>query len=129
MKNPFKAANIMDTAINVGIGGAANVSADYAMSQVSQLASLGEDTKNYIKICVGIVGGTLVSNKYLRAAVNGIATVGVSNLVASLMGTESATDAASGLKPGTIGRLRAGSRYYRGGSRRVAGTTTDFMGC
>lgn len=131
MKNPFKKSNIMDTVVNVGIGGAANAAADYAMAQIDQLASLEDSTKNYIKVGVGVLGGSMVSNKYLRAAVDGIATVGVSNIVNGLI-SGATTQAASGLPKGTIGRLRPGNRYFARGGRRVAGVAgnnSSFMGC
>lgn len=130
IKNPFKKGNIMDTVVNVGIGGAANAAADYAMAQIDTLASLEDSTKNYIKVGIGVLGGSMVSNKYLRAAVDGIATVGVANIVSGLIGG-SATPAA-GLPQGTIGRVRPGNRYFRtAAKRRVAGvgTNTSFMGC
>lgn len=128
IKNPFKKGNIMDTVVNVGIGGAANAAADYAMSQIDTLASLEDSTKNYIKLGIGVLGGTMVSNKYLRAAVDGIATVGVADIVKGLLAGDAPTTTTSGLKPGTIGRVRPGNRYFRNRGK-VAGTTSDFMGC
>ena len=44
----------------------------------------------------------MVSNKMLRAAADGVATVGVSNLIAGLM-SESDAQPASGLPYGTVG--------------------------
>ena len=62
----------------------------------------------------------MTNNKYIGAAVHGIATVGVSNLVAGLMNdttetttTEPTTTATAGLAPGTIGRARLGNPTYR----------------
>lgn len=123
MKNLFKKSNIIDTVVNVGVGGAANVAIDYAFSQVDMLASLGETTKNAIKIAAGAVAGAMISNKYARAAADGIATVGAANLIASYMPEAKATE---GLPEGTIGRIRLGQRGFRRG--KVAGVHgADFM--
>lgn len=129
-KNPFKKKGITDTLINVGIGGAANVAMDYVVSSVDALSSLDSKTINAIKIGVGVLGGTMTTNKMLRAAVDGIATVGVSNLVASLMdGTTNSTSGTAGIPNGTIGAIRLGNRNFaRRGSRRVAGLAADVMG-
>ncbi len=131
MKNPFKKQSVIDTLVNVGIGGAANVAFDYAAAKIDAIASLESTTKNAIKIGIGVLGGTMIRNKYARAAVDGIATVGVSNLVASyITDTPEAAASASGLPYGTIsgvGRLRLGQRGFRRG--RVAGVGgADFMG-
>ena len=130
MKNPFKKQSVIDTLVNVGIGGAANVAFDYAAAKIDAIASLESTTKNAIKIGLGVLGGTMIRNKYARAAVDGIATVGVSNLVASYITDAPAAESASGLPYGTIsgvGRLRLGQRGFRRG--RVAGVGgADFMG-
>lgn len=131
MKNPFKKSSIIDTAINVGVGGAANVAMDYVFTQVDALASLEPMTKNIVKIVAGAVGGSMVSNKYVRAAADGVATVGVSNLIASYMGTEETatpeTAAPAGLAKGTIGRAyRMGQRGFRKVSG-IAGEAGAFM--
>ena len=130
MKNPFKKSSAVSTLINVGIGGAANVAVDYAWGQIDTLAGLGETTKNAIKIAAGAIGGSMVKNQYAAAALHGIATVGVSNLIASyLPGAEDSTSTTAGLPEGTIGRLRMGQRgFARRG--RVAGVQgADFMSC
>lgn len=125
MKNPFKKSSIVNTVVNVGIGGAANVAMDYVYANVDALASLGENTKNAIKIAAGAIAGSMVSNQYARAAADGIATVGAANLIASYITPETADTtaadaaAASGLPSGTIGRIRMGQRGFRRG--RVAG--------
>lgn len=100
-KNPFKKSSIIDTVVNVGIGGAANVAIDYVVSQVDAIQSLGDTTINAGKIALGALVGSMVSNKMLRAAADGVATVGVSNLIAGLMSDESKP--ASGLPYGTVG--------------------------
>lgn len=114
-KNPFKTKSIIDTVINVGIGGAANVAIDYVVGQVEAIQSLGNTTINALKIAAGAVVGSMVSDKFARAAADGIATVGVSNLIAGLMSEDTATPSpASGLPYGTIsGRVRPGNRAYR----------------
>lgn len=115
MKNPFKKSSIVDTIINVGVGGAANVAMDYARAQFSTLASLEDTTYNAIKIAVGALGGSMSKNKYVRAAVDGIATVGAANLISGYI----APDAAPAEGVPFIGRLRAGQRGYR---RAIRGT-------
>lgn len=110
----------MDTVVNVGVGGAANVAVDYAWGKVDFLAGLGETTKHAIKIAGGAILGSMVKNKYLRAAADGIAVVGVSNLIESyLPGVETKTEPGSGLPEGMIGRVRLGQRGFR--RARVAG--------
>ena len=118
MKNPFKKSSAIDTLTNVGVGGAANVAIDYAVSQVEMLATADPMYVNIGKIAVGALGGSMVKNKYARAAMDGIATVGVSNLISSLLndtegGSELATtDKMSGLAKGTIGSMIPGNRKY-----------------
>lgn len=135
-KNPFKKKGITDTLTNVGIGGAANVAIDYAVSKVDALSSLDATTLNAIKIGVGVLGGTMTTNKFIQAAVHGVATVGVSNLVQGLLdetatGTDTGTSTTSGLAKGTIGVIRPGNPYYRRPIRKrsVAGVGSNgFMG-
>ena len=128
-KNPFKKKSITDTLINVGIGGAANVAMDYVVSSVEALRSLDSKTINAIKIGVGVLGGTMTTNKMVRASVDGIATVGVSNLVASLMDGTTSTSGTAGIPNGTIGAFRLGNRnFVRRGNRRVSGLNADVMG-
>lgn len=121
-KNPFKKQSIIDTVVNVGIGGAANVAIDYVVNQVDAIKSLGDTTVNALKIVAGAVVGSMVSNKIARAAADGVATVGVSNLIAGLMaGETTTTETTSGLPYGTIGRVvRPGNRAYRR-AHRVSG--------
>ena len=120
-KNPFKKQSIVDTVVNVGIGGAANVAIDYVVSQVDAIQSLGDTTINAAKIALGAVAGSMVSNKMLRAACDGIATVGVSNLVKGLMdGDTTSKEDVKGLPYGTIGRVIPGNRAYRR-ARKVSG--------
>lgn len=120
----------MDTVVNVGIGGASNALIDLGWNKVDFLAGLGDTTKNAIKIVGGAVVGSMISNKYARAAADGIATVGVSNLVAGLLPSDE-TAAPAGLADGTIGRIRLGQRgFARRAGKRVAGVAgSNFMGC
>lgn len=127
MKNPFKKSSIVDTVVNVGIGGAANVGMDYLFGQVDALASLGDTVKNAIKIGVGAIGGSMVSGssaKYLRPAFDGIATVGASQLIDGLIsGTATATPT-TGVP--FIGR--AGKKIGQRGYKSVKGTgVVPFM--
>lgn len=129
-KNPFKKQSIIDTVVNVGIGGAANVAIDYVVSQVEAIQSLGETTINAGKIALGAVVGSMVSNKMLRAAADGVATVGVSNLISGLMAGEATSGlpyGTVGLPHGTIGRrmVPGNSAYRRKG--RVGGIGEGLM--
>lgn len=130
MKNPFKKSAILDTVVNVGIGGAANVAMDYAFVKIDYLAGLGATAKKAIKIAVGAIGGAMTNNKYLRAAADGIATVGASELINDYINPTETTD---GLPDGTIaggcGRVRRmGQRGFR--RAKVAGVQgADFMSC
>lgn len=118
-KNPFKKSNVVDTLINVGVGGAGNVAADYLINNVDMLKSLDADTINLGKFVVGSVGSAMVSNKYVKALMDGFAVVGASNYISSLM----ADQTTSGVPAGTIGRARyiAPRRAY---ARRFAGKTS-----
>ena len=114
MKNPFKKSSIVDTLINVGVGGAANAAMDYAVANVDMLSGLDAQPVNFIKIGVGAFGGSMVSSKYARAGFDGLATVGASDLIKSYIGGESAEPA-----PATtegvpfIGKIRMGQRGFR----------------
>lgn len=137
-KNPFKKQGIIDTLTNVGIGGAANVAMDYLVDSVDSLKTMDSTTINAIKIGVGVLGGTMTTNKMIRAAVDGIAVVGVSNLVQGLIGDTGSSSVSSGsgsdksglagLPGGTIGRLRLGNRYFRKTAPGVAGVAGGIMG-
>ena len=133
MKNPFKKQSIMDTLTNVGIGGAANVAIDYAVSQIDQLASVDPTYINVGKIAIGAIGGAMSKNKLVRAAVDGIAVVGVSNLVAGLIAgdtpAETAAPGTAGLAKGTIGRPMLGNRrYIRRHVSGIGASANAFMG-
>lgn len=110
VKNPFKKQNIIDAAINVFIGGVANVAVDYAIFNIDMLATQSDKTINIGKLVLGAVGSTMVSDKMIKAALDGIAVVGVSNLSKSLMtvtSTASSTnEGTNGVARGTIGRVR-----------------------
>lgn len=116
----------MDTIVNVGVGGAANVAMDYAFAKIDALASLGDTTKKAVKIAVGAIGGAMTNNKYLRAAADGIATVGASELISDYITPTATTE---GLPEGTIGRIRRmGQRGFK--RAKVAGVGgADFMSC
>ena len=132
MKKLFKKQSIIDTAVNVGVGGAANVGIDYAVSSIDALATLDPMYINLGKIAVGVLGGTMIKNKVARAAVDGIAVVGVSNLVKDLMAGDTTTEPAattSGLAKGTIGRTIPGNRrYMRNRVSGIGAAASSFMG-
>ena len=111
MAKLFKKKGLTDTLLNVGVGGAANVAIDYAWNALGDTVSSLDEYKNIIKVAGGALVGTMVTGKVARAAADGVAVVGVSNLIAGLMGTSS-EPATSGLPKGTIGAVRTGSPYF-----------------
>lgn len=126
-KNPFKKSSIKDTLVNVGIGGAANAAIDYAWEQIDAVKQYDE-YKDAGKLILGAVVGSMVSNKYARAAADGVATVGVSNLVTSLIEgnsifTSKTPVSTEGLPSGTVGRIRYGAKRF-GKRGKIAG---DFI--
>ena len=141
-KNPFKKKALTDTLINVGIGGGANVVFDAIWDAIGVEgmlpASVSEHSsliKNSIKIFGGAVAGGMITGRW-RAAADGIATVGVSNLIdyywnpgKSESGASESAAAATGLPGGTIGALRGyryGSKSFGKGKGRMAGLE-DFQ--
>lgn len=112
-RNPFKKQSIIDCAINVGLGGASNVAIDYAIDMVKESAGVEiEDMYvNIGKFVIGAVGSSMVTNKYLKSAMDGVAVVGVSNLVKGLMEDSGTTGSGEGATPaagvpaGTVGRI------------------------
>ena len=144
-KNPFKKKSLTDTLVNVGIGGAANVAIDAAWDAIgvdSYLPAMESVSASTIKHAIKIIGGALVggmvSNRYARAAADGVATVGVSNLIDELWNPGSSDSSASasesaaasaGLPGGTIGALRGyryGNKSFGKGKGRMAGLE-DFQ--
>lgn len=103
-KNLFKKENLIDLALNVGIGGAANVAFDSIVTNIEYFNTLSDTTKNAIKFGIGVVGSSMVSDKYVRAAMNGFATVGASQLISGLINDDNAGTA--GLPSGMVGRPR-----------------------
>lgn len=132
MKKLFNKKNITDTVVNLAVGGGANAAMDYAVSKVDALSSLSADTVNYIKIGVGVLAGTMTGNKYLRAAADGLATVGASQLISGLISTtvDGGGEGASGIPANMVGALRLGNGRFRRGARRVSGVAAapNFMG-
>lgn len=133
----IKKKNITDTLTNVGIGGAANVAMDYLVNSVDALKELDPMYIKIAKVAIGVLGGTMTGNQYIRAAVDGIATVGVSELVSEAVnGTLTAggksgggDGTTSGLPSGTIGRLALGNKTFKRSAKRVSGLGSDsFMG-
>lgn len=121
-KNPFKKQSLTDTLVNVAVGGAANVAIDYIETEFNVPAEgktekpLSDTVVNCVKIGIGAVVGGMVSNKIARAAADGIAVVGVSNLIKGLM-AESSAESTSGVPYGTIGanmeRIHLGNRHFQ----------------
>lgn len=119
MKNPFKKSSVIDTVVNVGIGGAANVAMDYIKANYLGSLELSDTTYNAVKVAVGALGGSMISGKYARAAVDGIATVGAANLINDLLNGESSPNAETTSGAPFIGRARMGQRGFR---RAIRGT-------
>lgn len=136
----FKKQSIIDSLTNVGIGGAANVAIDWAWSAAGVDSMLpatetisGAQLKNGIKILGGALIGSMVKNKYGRAAADGVATVGVSNLIADLMSTTTdggnGGEGSNGLPKGTVGRVIPGNRrYIRNRVSGIGAAANAFMG-
>ncbi len=112
-KNPFKKDSIIDTAINVGTGGAANALVDMAVNSV--LPNTDSMYVNIGKFVGGVVLGSMAGkNQMLRAATDGIATVGVANLVSNLVADgfgSSSEEGTAGFKNDVMGRV--GARHSR----------------
>ena len=132
MKNPFKKQSIVDTLVNVGIGGAANVAVNYAFNRIDTLSTLTSTEKNAIKIAIGVLGGSMSSNTYVRAAVDGVAVVGVSDLIDSYMTKDDANNGGTaGLPNGMIGYRkvrRAGNPNFIRSAVRGIASPDNFMG-
>lgn len=132
-KNPFKKQSIMDTLVNVGIGGAANVAIDAAVTSYNKTAGTPID-ETYVhvgKIALGVVGGSMVDNRYLRAAMDGVSTVGVSNLIASFMQEEPPAPPApgtSGFMASSVGAMRTGKPMYAAKAKKSVSGTADLVG-
>lgn len=120
MAKLFKKKSIMDSLVNVGVGGAANVAIDYAWNALGDTVASLAEYKDIIKVAGGALVGSMVSGKVARAAADGVATVGVSNLISGLMGTNAGT---AGLPAGTIGSVRAGNPYF--GKKKSSGFTVS----
>lgn len=121
IKNPFNKKSLTTSLMNVGVGGAANVAIDYAWEQIDALQAYDE-YKHIIKIVGGALVGGMVSAPWARAAADGVATVGVSNLIAGYLDKAPAKpEGQNGLPNGTIGALR-GYRYgKRNFGKRASG--------
>lgn len=136
-KNLFKKQSIIDTVVNVGIGGATNATIDAAVETIAP----GTDDRivNAAKIVLGAVGGGMTTNKMVRAAVDGVAVVGASNLInMAIDGTlfeskdeggngSGSGDGANGLPYGTVGRIKMGNRtFLRRTGKKVSGLEGAF---
>ena len=126
-KNPFKKQSIIDTAVNVGIGGFANVAMDSIVESFDALKDMKPSTINMIKIGLGAFAGSMLTGRW-RAAADGIATVGVADLIKGYIQDSDEPKGQSGLPYGTIaGIRRAGNRAFRRTPRRVAGLQQGVM--
>lgn len=132
-KNPFKQKSIMDTLINVGVGGGANVAIDAAVTSYNNTAGtpIDETYINVGKIALGVVGGSMVANRYLRAAADGVAVVGVSNLIKSFMEQDTAPESgAAGFMAASVGArpMRTGKPMYAAKARKSVSGTANLVG-
>ena len=115
MKNPFKKKGLATTMVASLVAGAGNVGADYVISQIDALATVDPMYINGGKIVAGALLGSMSNNQYVKSVADGMAAVGASALVQSLI---DGTTATSGLPKGTIGRVHAGDRYFKKGGKR-----------
>lgn len=109
MAKKFKKSGLTETLINVGTGGAANALVDVAVEYVAPNTS--DMYVNIGKLVGGVVlSSTMSSNKMMRAAADGVATVGAANLVKSLIsdGFGGSSEGTAGFKRDVIGRMRPG---------------------
>lgn len=104
-KNLFNTKNLIDGMINIGVGGAANVAIDKIIDSIEMETPLEADTINLGKFVLGVVGSSMVSNKIVKAAMDGVATVGISNYVSTML-ADTGTTTTAGLPNGMIGRPR-----------------------
>lgn len=127
--NPFKKENVMDTAIKVGIGGAANVALDYIINSVDAIKDVDSKIINGVKFVAGTVGSAMLSDKMAKAALDGVAVVGVSNLVSSLMSDDTTEEKTSGVPAGTVGRIRVvpGHTQYAKAVKKSVSGTANFV--
>lgn len=128
MKNPFKKKGLVQTMVNTLIGGAGNVAADYVIANVEALSTVEPMYVNGGKVVAGALIGAMSNNKYVHALADGMAVVGASALVSSLL--DGTTETASGLPHGTIGRTRAGDPYFKSQMKRGNGfsVSSAFVG-
>ena len=105
-KKLFDTKNIIDTAVNVGLGGAANVAIDSAVQNVEALSAMDQSTINIGKFVLGVIGSAMVSDKMVKAAFDGVATVGISNFVSDMLASDDAATTTAGVPAGTVGARR-----------------------
>lgn len=113
MKKFMKKQNVVDTAVNLALGGGANVAIDYAVQSIDALASIDTKYINAGKLVIGAVASSMVSNKMAKSAFDGIAVVGASNLIKELMGGGESAETTTGVPAGTVGRLIGRARSPR----------------
>ena len=113
MKKFLKKQNVVDTAVNLALGGGANVAIDYAVQSIDALASIDTKYINAGKLVIGAVASSMVSNKMAKSAFDGIAVVGASNLIKELMGGSETAESTTGVPAGTVGRLIGRARSPR----------------
>lgn len=119
----------MQTITNTVIGGAANVGANYVIANVDALATVDPMYINGGKIVVGALLGSMSKNKYVHAAADGMAVVGASELIDSLLTeTTNGSTTTSGLPRGTVGRATAGDRYFKANAKRGFTVSGAFVG-
>lgn len=116
MKNPFKKKGLATTMVASLVAGAGNVGADYVISQIDALSDVDPMYINGGKVVAGAILGSMSKNSYVKSIADGMAAVGASALVQSLI---DGTNPTNGLPKGTIGRVNAGDRYFKKGGKRA----------
>lgn len=133
MKKLFKKQGVIDTTLALLVGGAGNAAMDMVVENVDALKSLNPLYINLIKIGVGVAGGSMTTNKTIHQATDGVAVVGASDIVKSIIdgtfsfGGDEEQKTPSGLPAGTIGRLRAGNRRFM--TRHKVSGVDSIMSC
>ena len=118
----FNKKMALTTAKNVVIGGAANAAVDAAVQSVEAFSSIKEIDPMYVnlgKIALGAAVGAMTSNSWARAAADGLATVGASDLAKSAIEKYITPKPATGVP--FIGRVRMGQRGFRRAAVRGTG--------
>ena len=127
MKNPFKKKGLTQTMISTLAGGAGNVAADFIIGQIDALSDVDANYINGGKIVAGALLGSMSTNKIVHYVADGMAVVGASALINSLI-SQTEKPASGFVANGTVGRVMAGDRYFKKTAAGKGFNATAFMG-